>query len=251
MTTTLTSKQPAEAYAVSFDFARVLGAETIASATVTAIDQADLVDVSTVVLDAEKQSNSVTVVYAWVQAGTSGHRYLITCNVVGSAGSLYELEAILPVEGNPSTSTRAYCTQDDILLRLSEMDLIQLTDDSNDGEINTDVVDGAIDAADAEIDFYCSAGYSVPFTAPPAIVKTWSIDIAIHNLYGRRNDVAIPENCKSRYESAIELLQKIQTGAITLGATLSGSSGPASTSRVEDRIFTIGKSGVTGTLDSY
>jgi hypothetical protein len=37
------------------------------------------------------------MVYGWVRTGTSGHEYLITCRIVGSADSQYELDGILPV----------------------------------------------------------------------------------------------------------------------------------------------------------
>lgn len=103
MTTEFTTKQPYEEYAISFDFTAVLGVETIASATLTAVDQVDGSDASAVVLDAVKQANTDTVVYGWVQAGTSGHDYLITCRIVGSADSAYELEGILPVLETPAT----------------------------------------------------------------------------------------------------------------------------------------------------
>lgn len=105
MSGTFTSKQPYEAYAISFDFTAVLGVETIASATITAVDQIDLTDVSLIVLDITKQAMTGTVVYGWVRAGTSGHSYLITCRIVGSAGSLYELEGVLPVLETPSAGT--------------------------------------------------------------------------------------------------------------------------------------------------
>ena len=106
MATELTAKQPYEQFAVSFDFTAVLGVETVASATITAVDQQTALDASTIVLDVTKQAISSPLVYAWVRAGTSGHDYLITCRIVGSAGSLYELDAILPViedqTGTPS-----------------------------------------------------------------------------------------------------------------------------------------------------
>lgn len=105
MTTELTSKQTYEAYAISFDFAARLGAETIASVTVSAIDQTDQSDVSLTLLDPAKQSNTNTVVYLWVRAGTSGHGYLITVRIVGSGASQYELEAILPVQDIPPAGT--------------------------------------------------------------------------------------------------------------------------------------------------
>lgn len=97
MTTAFTTKQPYEAFSISFDFTSVLGAESIASATITATDVSTQADVSAVILDASKQMNNETIVYAYVRAGTSGHNYLITCRIVGSLGSQYELEGILPV----------------------------------------------------------------------------------------------------------------------------------------------------------
>jgi uncharacterized phiE125 gp8 family phage protein len=104
MTTTFTSKQPFEEYQISFDFAASLGTAVISSVdSVTAVDQADSSDVSATFLDATKQSNTNTVVYAWVQAGTSGHSYLITCRIIANdvSASQYELEAIQPVLETP------------------------------------------------------------------------------------------------------------------------------------------------------
>jgi len=105
MTTEFTEKQPYEAYAISFDFTSVLGAETISSATIEAIDREDSSDVTATLLDATKQSETDTVVYGWVRAGTSGHSYVITCQIVGSGASLYELEGIQTVTETPDTGT--------------------------------------------------------------------------------------------------------------------------------------------------
>jgi hypothetical protein len=94
----LTAKQPYEAYSGFFDFtAKLTGGETIASAVITATDMATLADVTAIILDAGQQSNTDTIVYDWMRAGTARHYYLITCRVTGSMGSLYELDAVLPV----------------------------------------------------------------------------------------------------------------------------------------------------------
>jgi len=104
MTTMLSPKQPAEAYFISFNFASDLSAETIAGVPViTAIDRVSLEDAEPTVLDVTKQSNTTTIVYGWVRAGTSGHEYVITCTITGSGGSVYELDAILPVTELPDT----------------------------------------------------------------------------------------------------------------------------------------------------
>lgn len=103
MSTEFTVKQPSEAYYVCFDFTDVLGTETIAAVTsVIALDEADSSDVSLTVLLAASQTNTTKLVYAWVRAGTTGHRYVITCKILGSAGSVYELEGILPVLETPT-----------------------------------------------------------------------------------------------------------------------------------------------------
>jgi uncharacterized phiE125 gp8 family phage protein len=107
MTTYFSTKQPAEAFAISFDFTVKLGAENIASATLVAIDQTTLIDVSLTVLDVANQTNTTKIVYGWVRAGTSGHDYLITCTIIGDGApaSTYELEGILPVLEIPVVGT--------------------------------------------------------------------------------------------------------------------------------------------------
>lgn len=104
MSVTFRSKQPAEKWPISFDFAATLGVNTIASVTsIIALDELDNSNVSTTVLDSALQTNTTTVVYTYVRAGTSGHRYIITCIIAGSDGSIHELEGILPVAATPSS----------------------------------------------------------------------------------------------------------------------------------------------------
>ena len=105
MTVEFRTKQPTEEWAISFDFTERLGTENIASATITAVDQTTLVDVSTTILEVLNQTNTTKIVYGWVQAGTSGRDYLITCTITGDGtpASTYELEGILPVQEIPAT----------------------------------------------------------------------------------------------------------------------------------------------------
>ena len=97
----LGDKQPYEEYYISFDFTEYLDSATISSATVTALDiTADPdSDVSTTLINSTKQKTDAfaKIVYVWVRAGTAEHEYQITCKVVASDGSKYELDAILPV----------------------------------------------------------------------------------------------------------------------------------------------------------
>jgi len=121
MTTAFTSKQPSESFSVSFDFTAVLGTENISSITITATDLSTLEDVTAVILDATKQANTDKIVYAYVQGGTSGHNYLITCLIAGSLGNVFSLDGILPVEesagltelpGGPNLATLVNTIQD-------------------------------------------------------------------------------------------------------------------------------------------
>ena len=103
MTTYFETKQTSEAYPIEFDFTEKLDGSTIASVTsLIALDQADDSDVSTTVLDSTKQTNTDSIVYGWVRAGTTAHDYLVTCIILGSDAEVYELEGILPVLDTPS-----------------------------------------------------------------------------------------------------------------------------------------------------
>ena len=133
----------------------------------------------------------------------------------------------------------AYCTQSDLLKRISETKLIQLTDDEDAGIIDTDVIAQAIIDADAEIDGYCGKRYTVPFTTVPAIILKFSVDIAIYNLYGRRKGA--PTDRQDRYDNAIKFLTNVSKGFISLGEDDPDST-PAATNTPDitqnDRIFT-------------
>ena len=148
----------------------------------------------------------------------------------------------------------AYCTQADLLEQISEDVLIQLTDDEDAGVVDTDMVTRAIADADAEIDSYCGTKYEVPFSPVPVMVRKYSVDIAIYNLYARRRGA--PEDRKERYDDAISFLKDVSKGIATLGGDApSGDdeSGPEATTVKSDRVFSRGRASdsSTGTLDNY
>ena len=132
----------------------------------------------------------------------------------------------------------AYATLADLKKLIPETAIIQLTDDENAGTVNQARVDEAIFQADAEIDSYCGARYTVPFVTVPGIVRKMSVDIAIYNLYSRKVE-EIPETRAERYKNAIRQLEAIATGKITIGepeAEVPETGGVGITSA--DRIFT-------------
>jgi phage gp36-like protein len=110
----------------------------------------------------------------------------------------------------------AYCTEDDLLEQLDEARLIQLTDDQGLGAVDSDRVARAIADADQEVDSYVGTRHTVPLNPVPAIIRKLSVDIALYNLYGRRE--AVPEARRDRYKTAIHKLEQVAAGRISLGA---------------------------------
>ena len=107
------------------------------------------------------------------------------------------------------------------------------------GTIDTSVVDRAIEDADAEIDSYCRAGYTVPLDPTPAIIRKFSVDIAIYNLFSRRHGA--DEVRIKRYEDAIIFLKGVAEGDISLGGDAPESTAQDAikvTTEKDDRIFT-------------
>lgn len=148
----------------------------------------------------------------------------------------------------------AYCTQNDLLERVTEDDLVQLTDDQDQGVVDVSVVARAIADADAEIDGYCGTRYDVPFSPVPVMIRKLSVDIAIHNLFARRRRVS--EVVKQAYDVSVKFLEKVSKGLISLGGDAPGAdsdSGPEATTAKSDRIFTTGRAsdGSSGSLDNY
>lgn len=95
-------KQPWEEFHVGFDFSKDFetpGGETIDSLySLSAIDLTDGSDVSDALIELDKSTSSGTIYYAFVQGGESDHQYQITCKVVGTNGSQFELDGILSVK---------------------------------------------------------------------------------------------------------------------------------------------------------
>jgi phage gp36-like protein len=111
-----------------------------------------------------------------------------------------------------------YCVQADILEQIPETELIQLTDDGDLGAVDESIVTRAIADADSEIDGYCGNRYTVPFVETPDMVRKLSVDIAIYNLYSRRQGA--PENRQKRYDDAVSFLRRVSDGKASVpGAT--------------------------------
>ena len=131
----------------------------------------------------------------------------------------------------------AYSTKADLLGLITEDTLIGLTDDHGVGVVDDGKVLEAIADSDAEIDGYCGERYTLPFSPVPAIIRKCSIDIAIYNLYSRRQGA--PTDRKERRDNAVTILKEIAKGTITLGANAPAEAGADDVQASSpERIFT-------------
>ena len=109
----------------------------------------------------------------------------------------------------------AYSELPDLLIQISEKDLVGLTDDANTGTINKDTVTATTVKADAIIDSFMAAKYSVPLSPVPTITTHHSVIITLQLLYARRS--GSPEHIQTLYDNTMMFLQAIGEGTLTLG----------------------------------
>lgn len=127
----------------------------------------------------------------------------------------------------------AYTTQQDMIDRFGQQELIQLTDRSNTGAIDSVVLGRAMDDADAEIDGYLAVRYTLPLASPPTVLVRIASDIARYHLY----DDVVPDQPKERYENAIRFLRAIADGKVDIGVPAQEEEGGVKHSG-PDRVFT-------------
>jgi len=111
----------------------------------------------------------------------------------------------------------AYSTKQDLLNRISQDTLIQLTDTTGSGSVDDVVLQNAIDDADSLINSMVSPVYRVPLASVPRVVRELSATMAIYRLHLFRS--ADPGVWKDEYARALSFLQSVAEG----GATLEGS----------------------------
>lgn len=105
-----------------------------------------------------------------------------------------------------------YCSAADI--QLPESTLIQLTDDSGNGTVDSAVLSEAIDSAQSEVDATLLAmGLTVPLSEAPPLIVVITADLALSRLYLRRWDASeLPESIKNAARQARQLLEDIRSG---------------------------------------
>lgn len=120
-----------------------------------------------------------------------------------------------------------YATIADLNLRITQSELLRLTDENDTGEVGTATITAALEAAGVEIDSYLAAvPYALPLAEAQPILVPLACDIAIWNLYAL-DETGAPENRKVRYQEAIKALERIRLGhqKLTVAAVSASDSG--------------------------
>lgn len=138
----------------------------------------------------------------------------------------------------------AYITKTDIIEQLPLESLIQLTDDDGIGVVNDARVDAAIADAEGEADGYLSTAYTVPLSPVSGVVKKFCVDIAIYNLFSRRD--AMPPEREKRYENAVKFFSNAAKGLVSLGANAPEPSSSTFTTDIESSERTFSRDKMEG-----
>ena len=111
-----------------------------------------------------------------------------------------------------------YATQADIETVYSP-DALYVADRTEDGVVDADAVDRALQAASAEIDGYVGVRHRLPLDLTNAAsaatqLRQYCVDIAVYRLALSRD--VLTEEHRRRYEDAIKRLEQISKGTVTL-----------------------------------
>lgn len=107
-----------------------------------------------------------------------------------------------------------YATQDDIVDRYGEDELLTVADRDGDDTVDAAVVSQALQDATDEIDTYVGSRYSLPLPTQPTALKRICVDIALYRL---STESGLTEEKRKRYEDAVKFLLGIAKGDIKLG----------------------------------
>ena len=112
----------------------------------------------------------------------------------------------------------AYCTQQDLIDRFGQDELLDLTDIQRTGEINHQTVQRAIEDAESLIDGFLASRYQLPLSAVPKSLTPIACNIARYQLY----DEQTTDTVERRYKDAMNFLKAVSKGEVVLGVTADG-----------------------------
>lgn len=134
-----------------------------------------------------------------------------------------------------------YATQQDLIDRFGETELLQLTDRQNmpPSVIDAVVVGRALNDADGLINSYLGKVYRMPLSVVPTVLVKRASDIARYHLHGE----AAPKDgdVYRNYRDAVDWLKDVAKGLVTIdaeGVTPAASGGGSVKASAPGRVFT-------------
>ncbi len=113
----------------------------------------------------------------------------------------------------------SYTSQTLLEQAISAETVLQLTDDTGAGSVDTDVLAQAISHADGVVDGYLRKRYDIPIAVPTQLIRHLSTSIAAYMLFARRAQVfgGVPDWIEFRYRESMKKLESINKGDLDLG----------------------------------
>jgi len=131
-----------------------------------------------------------------------------------------------------------YATQQDMVDRFGEVEIINLTDraDPPAGVIDADVLDRALTDAADEIDAYVGARHPLPLVSVPPVLARVACDVTRYRL---SDDCGVlTEEVENRYKNALRFLRDVSAGRVNLGASSAPIQIDSPKVSAPDRVFT-------------
>jgi phage gp36-like protein len=136
----------------------------------------------------------------------------------------------------------SYATLDDFVTAFGDEETIALSnlDEPNSMVLNEPVIQRRLDDATAEIDSYLqAAGYALPLTSVPVVLRNRCCDIARYYL----DRIRMREDVQQRYKESISYLKDVVNGKALLGLTQNNQVSVTAPDAPEwfsgDRVFTM------------
>lgn len=109
----------------------------------------------------------------------------------------------------------SYATQQDMVDRFGESDLIKLTDRADPplDAIDAAVLNARLADAQGVIDSYVATRYTLPLTATPLLLRQIECDLAWYLLQGGNPS----QDAKDRNDAAMRILRDVSAGKVSLG----------------------------------
>ena len=99
-----------------------------------------------------------------------------------------------------------------------ELSQLVPNEDSEENEYSSELVQKALDNAEAELNAYLANRYALPLNPIPSILLRLTCDIARYQLFG----ASLTEEVEKRYKNAISFLKNVSNGTASLGSDDNG-----------------------------